>query len=59
MPSINSQKMILFVCQIATDIDDKSTEKLTYNGSRLPMTTFEEIIFNETSGMRLHVWLVI
>ena len=49
--------MILFVCQIVTDIDDKSTEKLTYNGSRLPMTAFEEIIFNETSGMRLYDWL--
>jgi len=49
--------MTLFVCQIVTDIDDKSTEKQTYNGSRLPMTAFEEIIFNETSGMRLYDWL--
>jgi len=45
--------------QIVTDIGVESRKKHTYDGVRLPITTFEEIILNKTNGMRLHFWFIV
>jgi len=38
-------------CQTDTGNDTQTPEKYTYDGSRLPVSTFEEITLNETEGM--------
>ena len=49
---IKCQKMTLCIicCQIDTENYTQPEEKYTYDGRRLPMYTFEEIMLNETRG---------